>query len=107
MPAPATTDMVYPSVQMMRELFEAAVLPVTGLKDRMLAANRAGLRHIVIPQRNAPDLEEIPEEVRAGLTVHLIRRVDEVLPLVLDAGAAVDGLASASRSRDSAGSPRL
>jgi ATP-dependent Lon protease len=61
------------------------VLPVGGIKEKLLAAHRAGIREVLIPARNEPDLEEVPKEVRAEMKVHLVKRVDEVLPLVLEA----------------------
>jgi len=60
------------------------VLPVGGIKEKLLAAHRAGIREVLIPARNEPDLEEVPKEVRDELKIHLIKRVDEVLPLVLE-----------------------
>jgi ATP-dependent Lon protease len=60
-----------------------AVMPVSGVKDQVLAAHRAGVRQIVLPARNRVDLEEVPEEIRNELTVHLVSRIDQVLPLVL------------------------
>jgi ATP-dependent Lon protease len=60
-----------------------AVLPVSGVKDQVLAAHRAGVRQIVLPARNLVDLEEVPREVRDEIRVHLVHRIDEVLPLVL------------------------
>jgi ATP-dependent Lon protease len=60
------------------------VLPVGGIKEKLLAAHRAGIRSILLPARNERDLEELPKDVRDELTVHLIKRVDEVLPLVLE-----------------------
>ncbi len=59
------------------------VLPVPGLKDKILAAHRAGVREVVLPAKNRVDLEEVPTEVRDELRLHLVNRVDEVLPLVL------------------------
>ena len=61
------------------------VLPVTGVKDQVLAAHRAGIAEIVLPTRNERDLEEVPTEVKSDLRFHLVSRVDEVLPLVLRA----------------------
>jgi ATP-dependent Lon protease len=61
-----------------------SVLPVGGIKEKLLAAHRAGIRTVLVPARNAADLEDVPKSVRDELTVHLIRRVDEVLPLVLE-----------------------
>jgi ATP-dependent Lon protease len=60
-----------------------AVLPVSGLKDQVLAAHRAGVKKVVIPARNAIDLEEVPAEVRDDLDVHFVSRIDQVLALVL------------------------
>jgi ATP-dependent Lon protease len=60
-----------------------AVMPVSGIKDQVLAAHRAGVRQLVLPAKNRVDLEEVPAEVRNDLTVHLVSRIDEVLPLVL------------------------
>jgi ATP-dependent Lon protease len=61
-----------------------AVLPVGGIKEKLLAAHRAGITEVLIPAKNAPDLDEVPKEVREALKVHLVHKVDEVLPLVLD-----------------------
>jgi ATP-dependent Lon protease len=61
-----------------------SVLPVGGIKEKLLAAHRAGIREVLVPARNERDLEEVPGDVRDELKVHLIRRVDQVLPLVLE-----------------------
>ncbi|MDP9037271.1 MAG: endopeptidase La [Myxococcota bacterium] len=61
-----------------------SVLPVGGIKEKLLAAHRAGIKEVLIPARNEPDLEELPKDVRAELTVHLVKRVDQVLALVLE-----------------------
>ena len=60
------------------------VLPVGGIKEKLLAAHRAGCKVVLIPARNERDLEEIPKDILAELTIHLIKRVDEILPLVLE-----------------------
>lgn len=62
-----------------------SVLPVGGIKEKLLAAHRAGIRIVLIPQRNARDLEEIPKEVREDLDIRLVQRMDQVLPHVLEA----------------------
>ncbi len=59
------------------------ILPVSGVKAKLLAAHRARIREVVLPQRNERDLEEVPEEVRRDLVVHFVSRVDQVLSLVL------------------------
>jgi ATP-dependent Lon protease len=55
------------------------VLPVGGIKEKMLAAHRAGFKRVILPQDNAADLEELPEQVREDMTFIPVRRVDEVL----------------------------
>lgn len=67
-----------------------AVLKVTGIKEKCLAAHRAGMGHIVLPARNEPDLDEVPKEILQGLEVHLISRVDELLELVLEQPEAIE-----------------
>jgi ATP-dependent Lon protease len=60
------------------------VLPVGGIKEKLLAAHRAGIREVLIPKKNERDLDEIPADVRKELTVHLVSRMEEILPLVLE-----------------------
>ncbi|MGB0895350.1 MAG: endopeptidase La [Parashewanella sp.] len=60
------------------------VLPIGGLKEKLLAAHRGGIKHVLIPKENERDLEEIPENVIADLKVHPVRWVDEVLKLALE-----------------------
>jgi ATP-dependent Lon protease len=60
------------------------VLPVGGIKDKVLAAFRAGITEVILPRENEKDLEEIPEEVRDALEVHLIDSMDDVLRIALD-----------------------
>ncbi|MGC8915884.1 MAG: endopeptidase La [Thermoanaerobaculum sp.] len=60
------------------------VLPVGGIKDKILAAYRAGITEVILPQENEKDIEEIPEEVRSVMQFHLVSHMDEILPLVLD-----------------------
>jgi ATP-dependent Lon protease len=59
------------------------VLPIGGVKQKLLAAHRAGLRTIIIPQRNEADLEDVPADVLAELDVHPVANVREVLELAL------------------------
>jgi ATP-dependent Lon protease len=61
-----------------------SVLPVGGIKEKLLAAHRAGIKVVLLPARNEPDLDDVPKDIRADLIIHLIKRVDEVLPLVLE-----------------------
>jgi len=55
------------------------VLPIGGVKEKVLAAHRAGIKHVLLPWRNTKDLEEIPEEVRNELRIDFVKRIDEVL----------------------------
>jgi ATP-dependent Lon protease len=61
------------------------VLPVGGVKEKVLAAARAGIKHVVLPADNEKDWAEVPQEARGRLKVHFVRRIAEVFPLVLRA----------------------
>jgi ATP-dependent Lon protease len=72
------------------------VLAIGGLKEKAVAAHRNAVRHVIIPHQNLRDVEELPEEVRAGLTFHAVKTMDEVLALALaraDLGAEVPATA--------------
>ncbi|MBV9820931.1 MAG: endopeptidase La, partial [Actinobacteria bacterium] len=72
------------------------VLPIGGVKQKLLAAHRAGITTVLIPSRNEPDLDDVPAEVREALTIHPVSDVREVLELALEpAGAAVTEHAAA------------
>jgi ATP-dependent Lon protease len=75
---------------------QGLVLPIGGVKQKVLAAHRAGLREVVLPMRNGPDLEDVPEAVRDEMTFHLAASVSEVLSVALaDAGATAQETAAA------------
>ncbi len=59
------------------------VLPIGGVKQKLLAAHRAGLTEVVLPQRNEPDLDDVPDAVLDELRIHLVSDVSEVLDLAL------------------------
>jgi ATP-dependent Lon protease len=59
------------------------VLPIGGVKEKVLGAVRAGIRTIILPKENAPDLDDLPEEVRKTLEVHLVEELGDVLSLAL------------------------
>jgi len=59
------------------------VLPVGGLKEKTLAAMRAGIKQVILPRRNQKDMPDIPEEVKQSLTFHFVDRVEEALKLAL------------------------
>ena len=64
---------------------QGRVLPIGGLKQKVLAAHAAGLTEVILPQRNEPDLDEVPADVRAQMRFHPVASVDEVLALALEA----------------------
>jgi ATP-dependent Lon protease len=63
------------------------VLPIGGLKEKTLAAKRAGIKQVIVPARNEKDLPDIPDEVKNTLRFHFVKNVDEVLEVALGAGA--------------------
>ncbi len=67
---------------------QGRVLPIGGVKQKVLAAHAAGLRDVILPERNRGDLDEVPADVRAAMRFHLVASVDEVLRLALEADAA-------------------
>jgi len=60
------------------------VLPIGGVKQKVLAAHRAGLTEVVLPARNGPDLEDVPDAVRDAITFHLVDDVREVVRIALE-----------------------
>jgi ATP-dependent Lon protease len=60
------------------------VLPIGGVKEKLLAAHRMGLRTILLPKDNEKDLADIPQEILSSLTVHLVETMDEVLQIALE-----------------------
>jgi ATP-dependent Lon protease len=85
-----TGQPVRPVVGMTGEVtLQGKVLPIGGVKQKVLAAHRAGLTEVVLPARNEADLDDVPEAVREEMTVHLASDIGEVLALALggDAGA--------------------
>ncbi len=75
---------VRPEVGMTGEVTLAGrVLPIGGVKQKLLAAHRAGLTEVIIPARNEPDLDDLPDEVREALTIHVTGEVSQVLRLAL------------------------
>ena len=63
------------------------VLPIGGVKQKLLAAHRAGITTVLIPKRNEPDLEDVPEKVREALEIHLVSDVREVLGVALESAS--------------------
>ncbi|WP_431036745.1 endopeptidase La [Streptomyces sp. P6-2-1] len=80
---------VRPEVAMTGEVsLTGRVLPIGGLKQKLLAAQRAGITTVVIPKRNEPDLDDVPAEILAKLDVHPVTDVRQVLELALAPAAA-------------------
>jgi ATP-dependent Lon protease len=63
---------------------QGRVLPIGGLKQKVLAAHAAGLTDVILPERNRPDLDDVPEDVRDQMTFHPVMSVAEVLDLALE-----------------------
>jgi ATP-dependent Lon protease len=62
------------------------VLPVGGIREKLIAAKRAGVKEVILPEANRGDYDELPETVRDGLTVHFVSRYPEVIPLLFEKG---------------------
>ncbi len=63
---------------------QGRVLPIGGLKQKVLAAHAAGLTEVIVPVRNQHDLEDVPAEVRDRMHFHVVASVDEVLAVALE-----------------------
>jgi len=89
------------------------VLPIGGLKEKLLAALRGGLKTVIIPEDNVKDLEEIPDEVKNGLQIIPAAKMDDVLKIALtrplvpivwsEDDAAAAAAAAALKDEDGAG----
>jgi ATP-dependent Lon protease len=71
------------------------VLPIGGVKQKLLAADRAGLTTVFLPARNEPDLDDVPAEVRERLTVHLVGDVADLVDRALEPAAGRVGVLAA------------
>ena len=80
-----------------------AVLPVGGIKEKVIAAHRAGLRKIVLSKKNERDLKDVPEEVRKDLEFHTVEKVSELLTYVFGLPEAIFPI-TPSPTRDHGGS---
>jgi ATP-dependent Lon protease len=82
------------------------VLPIGGLKEKTLAAKRAGIREVIIPRRNEKDLVDIPDEVRNTLKFHLVDTVDDVLDVAVGPRKGPDRKVEAKRTDAKPAKPR-
>jgi ATP-dependent Lon protease len=64
---------------------QGKVLPIGGVKQKLLAAHQAGLTEVILPFRNEADLDDLPEGVRKAITIHLVTDVRQVLARALEA----------------------
>ena len=79
---------VKPTVGMTGEVtLQGRVLPIGGLKQKVLAAHRAGLQEVILPKRNEGDLDDVPQQVRDEMTFHIAETIDDVLGWALEATA--------------------
>jgi ATP-dependent Lon protease len=84
-----------PTVAMTGEVtLSGRVLPIGGVKQKVLAAHRAGLREVILPLRNEPDLDDVPEAVREEMTFHPVADVSRVLELALEPAPVPETLAA-------------
>jgi ATP-dependent Lon protease len=87
------------------------VLPIGGVKEKVLGAHRAGVRHIILPERNSADLVDVPEEVRKELEFHLASTLDDVFEVALlgapPAARDWDSRSTAKAERAASSSTRL
>jgi ATP-dependent Lon protease len=64
---------------------QGRVLPIGGVKQKVLAAHRAGLTEVVIPQRNEDDLDDVPAQIKDEITFHVLAEIGDVLNAALGA----------------------
>lgn len=83
------------------------VLPVGGLKEKLLGAKRAGIRTIIVPKRNEKNILEIPEEIRKGMTIHFVDHLDDVLSLAFVGKSKDQSPAKKSASKPKSAGKRL
>jgi ATP-dependent Lon protease len=78
---------VKPTVGMTGEVtLQGRVLPIGGVKQKVLAAHRAGLKEVILPRRNEGDLDDVPEQVRKDIAFHAVDTIDEVLAIAIEPG---------------------
>lgn len=95
---------VRPDVAMTGEItLRGNVLQIGGVKEKLLAAHRAGIKRVIIPERNVKDLIDVPEEVKKEVEILSVKRMDEVLALALkDPPPSIIALAKAAQAETQA-----
>ena len=85
---------VKPTVGMTGEVtLQGRVLPIGGVKQKVLAAHRAGLNEVIVPKRNEGDLEDVPEQVREQITFHVAESINDVLSWALEKNGTTENVA--------------
>lgn len=80
-----TDRKVRPTIGMTGEVtLQGKVLPIGGVKQKILAAHRAGLTEVIVPLRNEMDLDDVPEAIRDEMTFHAVDDIGQVLDLALE-----------------------
>ena len=74
------------------------VLPIGGVKEKLLAAHRLGSAHVILPKDNEKDLADIPPEIQAQMSIHFVESMDEVLQLRSGKAAAIPGASAGGGS---------
>jgi ATP-dependent Lon protease len=91
---------VRPDVAMTGEItLRGLVLPIGGLKEKTLAAKRAGIKEVIVPKRNEKDMPDIPQEVRETIKFNFVSTIDEVMEIALSPARA-SGKASSAKTTD-------
>ena len=93
---------VSPAIALSGEItLRGTVLPVGGVKEKVLAAHRAGIKTVILPERNEKDLVDVPEQAKAELEIHFVKRTEDVVRLVLpDVAASWEGDRGAEAPQD-------
>jgi ATP-dependent Lon protease len=73
---------------------QGRVLPIGGLKQKVLAAHAAGITEVILPERNRGDLDDVPEDVREAMTFHPVMSIGEVLDAALEPAPKVERIAA-------------
>ena len=90
---------VHKNVAMTGEItLRGRVLPIGGVKEKLLAAHRFGIDTIILPKDNEKDLPEVPEEVRNALNINLVETIDEVIALALEEVSAEVSIAEETKT---------
>jgi ATP-dependent Lon protease len=103
----ATGIAVKPDVGMTGELtLRGKVLPIGGVKEKVLAAHRSGLKAVILPKRNELDLEDVPEDVRSEMSFFFAECVDDVIDAALESKPGRRAVMATTKTGKKASKPR-